>query len=458
MNQFFRKSIHFFTIPLFTLIVVASCDKDMNVMLDNSATGNVGVTLVDSFTVNTATTQLNNLPSANQGVLLVGRSTNPNLGSISASSYFRIGFSRISNDIPTTARFDSLNLIIKPATANNYVGDTSATQTLHVHRVTEDITTQTAKPQFPNQAIPFYVTGTTLFNDQTFDYDPQPIGSSTFRPSPSRLDSVNIRLADAIGQDFFDKVRTGATQFSSNDNFIEYFKGLVLVPAENNSTVIAFSDTVEMRINYSYPGTDGHRQHNSKTLSIVQPNFQYNHIVADFTQTVFEGLNKNEALATSETAGLTYVQAGSGTVAKLSFPTLKEFLQDENIAINKAELIIETTSKVNPTYPVPNSLMLLVADKDGVPVSFLEDAYAQRKGEPQQAIYVPAKEMGQNGSYSFNLLFFLQQLRSSQQFDNSSFYLSNSAPSLYRTLNTAEIATENGKPKIKLNILYTKFR
>lgn len=75
MNRFLKRSIHFFAIPFFTLIIVAACDKDMSVMLDNSATSNVGVTLVDSFTVNTSTVQLTDLPAAGTGILLVGKAT-----------------------------------------------------------------------------------------------------------------------------------------------------------------------------------------------------------------------------------------------------------------------------------------------------------------------------------------------------------------------------------------------
>lgn len=457
MNRFLKRSIHFFAIPFFTLIIVAACDKDMSVMLDNSATSNVGVTLVDSFTVNTSTVQLTDLPAAGTGILLVGKATVPQSGTIASTSYFRIGFSTLTNDIPEAANFDSLSLIIRPTHNRYYFGDTTVVQKIQVHQLTEALATKEAKPRFPNQALPVYVTGATLFSDQTFGYDATPIGTVSFRPHLRSLDSLNIRLADHIGQDFFDKIKADALQMSSNDNFKEYFKGLTLVPDESNTAVVAFHDTLEVRINYSYPGTDGHLRTSYKTLRIVEPGFQYNNIVADRTGTAFEELSETGELPTSATGGLTFVQAGSGTVAKISLPSLKEFLQSEDIAINKAELVIETSSRTNTMYPIPSNLMLFIADQDGIPTSFLQNPYGQQ-GQLQQVPFVAGREMGQNGTYTFNLMLFLQQLKSSDVYDNTSLYLSTTSPSLFSSSSTALIALENAKPKIKLNILYTKFR
>ncbi|PRD50697.1 DUF4270 family protein [Sphingobacterium gobiense] len=457
MNQFLKRSIHFFTISFFTFIIVAACDKDMSVMLDNSATSNVGVTLVDSFTVNTSTVQLTDLPAAGTGVLLVGKATVPQSGIIRSTSYFRVGFSTLTNDIPEAASFDSLSLVIRPTHNPYYFGDTTAIQKIQVHQLTEALATKTAKPRFPNQSLPVYITGATLFSDQTFAYDPTPIGSVSFRPHLHSLDSLNIRLADHIGHDFFNRIKAGDLQMSSNDNFKEYFKGMALIPEESNTAVIAFHDTIEVRVNYSFPGADGHPRTSYKTFSIVERGFQYNNITTDRAGTPFEELSEISELPTSATGGLTFVQAGSGTVAKIAFPSLKEFLQNENIAVNKAELVIETSSRRNTMYPIPSSLMLFIADQDGIPTSFLQNPYGQQ-GQLQQVPFVSGGEMGQNGTYRFNLLLFLQQLKSSDIYDNTSFYLSATSPSLFDSFNTAVIASENAKPKIKLNILYTKFR
>src|SRR5690606_8247921 len=249
--------------------------------------------------------------------------------------------------------------------------------------------------------------------------------------------------------------KKGDIRVTSNNNFQEYFKGLVLTPDGNNTTILGFSDTLQVKLNYSYYGTDGHKQIGFKELKIVDPNYQYNNITTDRTGTAFENLSSTNALSTTATGGLTYVQAGSGTVAKISLPSLKEFLQNENMAINKAELVIETSSKNTGVHAIPSSLILFVADQDGIPISFLQNSYGTGM---QQAAFVAGKEFGQNGTYTFNMMAYLQTLKSTTTYDNTSFYLSAASLDLFSTFNTAFIELENAKPKIKLNILYTKFR
>lgn len=467
MSHFLKRGITLFAVSFFTLVIISSCDKDMSVMLDNSATSNVGVTMVDSFTVNTSTAQLWEMPSAGTGRILVGKATLPPTGAVKSNAYFRIGFSTMINDIPEAAVFDSLNLVLTPSSYS--FGDTTEMQTIYAHQLTEALATRTPTPRFPNEELPWHVTryipNASIFSEQTFDYNPTPIGTLSFRPHLQSLDSVSIRLDDNIGQDFFNRIRTGDIHLSSYESFREYFKGLVLVPDETNTAIIGFSDALQVQINYSYPGIDGHKKTGLKTLDIVERGFQHNNITYDRAGTAFEELSTRKELPTSTTDGLTYVQAGTGVVAKISFPSLKEFLHTENMAINKAELVIETSSGANTMYSIPRNLFLFTNDHNGVPRALLSNSY----GDPsvaQYAGFVPGTEMGQNGTYTFDLMQYLQQLKSTEVYDNSSFYLTtnplgteeNSPPDLLRTFNTALIALENAKPKIKLRILYTKFR
>lgn len=456
MNPFLKRSINYPVIALLLLVITAACDKDMSVMLDNSTTGDVGVSFVDSFTVNTSTVQLRDMPTAATGSILVGKAALPNSGSVSSTSYFQIGFSNFTNDIPQDAVFDSLNLVLKPHSSRYYFGDTTKIQEINVHQLSETLETKTITGGIQNQAIPVYVTGASLFSDQQFAYTPDALGTLQFNPRIRSIDTLDIRLNQTLGQNLFDLIKANDLRVSSNENFREYFKGLALVPGDDNTVAIAFNDTIQVKINYSYVGTDGFKRTGAKSLSIVDRNFQYNNIEYDRTGTAFETLSPDGGgLAASATGGLTYVQSGTGVVAKLQFPSLKEFLQDDNISVNRAELVVETSSPTNTMYGIPENLMLFVADHDGVPTSFLSTPYGTGI---QQASYIPGNQMGGNGSYRFNMIVYLKNLKSSTIYDNTSLYLSTGTPALFSTLNTAFIATENEKPKIKLNILYTKFR
>jgi len=458
MGRFFRAG-GLLILSVFALLAASSCDKDMSVMLDNGATSDVGITHIDSFTVNTSTVQLDNLPMQATGTLLFGKATLAETGSVTATPFFRIGFSTFANDIPENAVFDSLNLVLAPKKPVYAFGDTTVTQQIAVHRVTEEIALTNLTGGVDQESIPAYVGGPSIFSKQAFAYENTPLGSASFLPRVAAGDSVNVPLDSTLGQTLFDFIRSGDVNVSSNANFHAYFRGLALVPDASNTAVIQFNDTIRVAINYSYMGDDGFPKTGAKVLNITQSEFQHNHIAYDRSGTDFAGLNlSNPEIATTSTAGLTYVQAGTGTVAKLLFPSLQEFVRDETIAINKAELVIETTSAASATpNPALGSLMLYVADERGVPVSFLPTAFGSGV---QQANYRPAsaREIDENATYVFNMIAYLRDLKVTNRYDRTSLYLSAVLADLFTSLNTSVIAREDGKPKIKLNILYTKFK
>jgi len=457
MGQFFKGSVGFFALPIFILIMVSSCDKDMSVMLDSGATSDVGITFIDSFTVNTSTVQLDNLPTQATGNMLFGKASITETGSVTSTPFFRIGFSEFNQSIPENASFDSLNLVLRPNASRYYFGDTTVLQKIAVHQVTENIETTTLTRGVEQESIPVFVTGASIFSKQKFNYDPTALGSRSFLPRITSMDSIDIKLDNSLGQTLFDFIQSKDMKVASNTNFQEYFKGLALVPDDNNTVAIGFSDTIQLKINYSYVGIDGLKKTNAKVLNIPQREFQYNHIVYDRTGTAFASLDlNNKEISTTATAGLTYAQGGAGVVAKLTFPSLKEFVRDENISINKAELVIETASPAtNTMYPILGNLMLFVADYNGVPTSYLTTPYGAGM---QQANYTPGEDVGKNGTYTFNMIVYLRNLKTTNQYNETSLYLSAGSVGLFNTLNTVLIATENAKPKIKLNILYTKFK
>jgi len=455
MGRFFRAG-GLLALSVFALAAVSSCDKDMSVMLDSGATSDVGIALVDSFTVNTSTVQLDNLPAQATGSLLFGKASLAGTGAVTATPFFRIGFSNFANDIPENAVFDSLNLVLRPKKPAYAFGDTTGVQQIAVHRVTEDIALANLTGGVEQERIPAYVGGPSIFSKQAFAYAATALGSASFLPRVAAGDSVNIKLDAGLGQTLFDLLRNGDVNVSSNANFHEYFKGLALVPDAANTAAVRFNDTVRFAIHYSYTGNDGFPKTGAKVMNITQKEFQHNHIAFDRSGTDFATLDlTNREIATTATAGLTYVQAGTGTVAKLVFPSLQEFVRDETIAVNKAELVIETSSAAaNTPNPALGSLMLYVADDRGVPVSFLPQAFSTGV---QQANYRPGREIGENATYVFNMIAYLRDLKTTSRYDGTSLYLSATLADLFSSLNTSVIEREDGKPKIKLNILYTKF-
>lgn len=465
MNQLFKRNITFFAVPLIILFLAGACDKDMSVVLDNSQTGDVGVALLDSFTANTATVQLDNLPTSSTGRLLIGKTSQEQTGSVKSTANFRLSMISYARDIPQEAEFDSIVMKIAKPGRTYIVGDTTKAQTFRVHRLTEDLELKKITGGIQNDALPIYVNRLALYSNQAFAYEPADIGSVTFNPYMGKVDTVRIRLSQSIGEELFNLLKSGDSKTASNENFHNYFKGLAIVPDDNNTTLIQFTDTVDVKINYSYKGNDGTNKTGSKTLSILDKSYESSHIQYDRSETAFKALTPQNSVPTSATAGVTFIQSGTGVVAKISFPSLKEFLQDENISINKADLVVETAPTVlNSLFPYANTASLFVADERGVPVSFINASYGNGI---QVTPIIPGTQQGSNGKFVFNMVQYLQNVKLNDAYEGTSLYLTNNdlmdvqkihTSELFNSLNTTFLATVNGKPQIKLNILYTKFK
>lgn len=454
MRQLLRFRYLLFLSLLATTVSFYSCDKEMSVSLDNS-NENMGIVVVDSMTINTSTFQLLDMPSAGTGTLLVGKSTQPKIGSLKSSSYFLVQLQTLTNDIPANAVFDSINLVLRPNRARYFYGDTTKTQSIAVHRVTEEIVLKDITNSIDNYNTPVYVSGPTIFNNQKFNFDATALGSQSFSPRIRSIDSISIKLNQSLGQEIYDMVRTNDINVTSNESFQKYLKGLVLVPGDQNTVVLGLSDTLKVNVNYSYFGADGFKKQGAKVITAGGKSYQYNNIEYDRTGTAYAALNAtNREISSSATNGELLIQSGAGLVAKMTIPSLNDFMHEENLAVNKVELIVETTGNNYGFYPTSNALMLLIANSNGVPISYVRAPFS---ANIQQANFIPGNDSGVNGRYVFNLIDFIKNVNT-PEFRGTSLLLSTASPALFGTANATMIATENGKPKIKLNIVYTKFK
>lgn len=454
MKQLRFRYIYFSFIAIL-LFTQTSCNKDFGISLGN-VNEDLGVTLTDSLTVKTGTVQLEYLPTSNTGSILVGKVDNGEIGATSVSSYFRVALDGSNIVIPDDAVFDSVNLVLTPNSNKYYLGDTTAQQTIHVHRVTESIELKTIPSLGGSSAVPVYVTAPAIFSDDEFAYEPDALGSLTFHPRINSIDTLNIRLDDAFGEDVFEQFVQGNATVNNNDNLQQYLKGLVLTPDANNSALVGLNDTVYVDLNYSYMGTDGLSKKGKVSLTTGTRGYQFNSFSYDRSNTPFAALTaSNRELSSEETDGDIFLQAGTGVVAKLEFPSLTQFLNEPNMAVNKIELVIEANGTEYGQYPNPSSLMLLIANKHtGVPLSFVTNPFSTAI---QNAQLSPGNPFGRKPTYTFNLIDYIKTVGNVANAETC-LYLAVSSPQLFGRANYATIAKEDNKPKVKLNIVYTKFK
>ncbi len=433
------------------------CKQGDGISLGNPDDDAMGANIADTLTVEASTFLLDPLPTTGQGALLAGRLSDQDLGEVRSLSYFRLSNEQVSlSNLPDDASYDSLSISLF---YNGYAyGDTTQAARLHLHRVIESIEPYEPPIALEDDEYPVFVSGSTLLADREFQYESQSLGSVLFTPRPNTVgDSVLVRLADSFGQTLFDMVVNNDSRLTVQDDFNDFLKGLVLVPAADMGVMIGFRDSISFNIHYSHESQDdGMRQTGVINFPIGASTHQFNHIVTDRSGTSLAGLSaQHDEMPAADTRHQTYVQGSAGIVTRLRFPTARMFVNDGLIAVSKAQLIIETDQSREHLFPPPNTLILMVANRYGTPTSLLTNSYQE---DTQVAYYQAPGAAGGvgNGRYVFDLTAYISELRNTAAGEDESLLLSLPLTELMSSVNRLRIAASDGKPAIKLHVTYVK--
>ncbi len=454
----------FNALSVFVVVFIAlgalqpSCKGGENIGLDGDD-GRLGVHAVDTFTVAASTYLLDPLPTAATGSMLVGGLQDGDLGGLSLSSYFTVSNAGLSiSELPTDAVFDSLSLTL--LYTKYFYGDTSQQFGLALHRLLEDVELAALPIALEDDEYPVFVSGETLWSDQRFAYGASPVGKVVCSPRPNTVnDTIKIKLDEALGRELFELAKSNDTRLTNSDDFADFLKGFVLVPEAAAACVIGLRDTLALNLHYSYERqTDGRRVSDTLVFGIGSTSYQFNHAQADREATALANLSYSQPeIPASLTGQQTFIQGTSGIVTRLRFPSAKEFVNDGNIAVSKAQLIIETDQSAYGTFAPPASLIMMVANQYGTPTSLLSASYGD--GSSQTGYYQSPGQAGGagNGRYVFDLTQYLSEMRNGTGSEAESLLLSLPTAGLMGTVNRLGIASNGDRPAIKLNLVYVKF-
>lgn len=457
MNGF--KGVYYPCIWLVVVLFFSACNGDgLDVGISNES---VGVNVADTLTVEASTFLLDPLPTTGQGVLLVGRINDDDFGQVESQSYFRLSNENLSlSSLPENARYDSVSVSLY---YNGYsYGDTTKFIRVNIHRVMEDIEPYEFPIALEDDEYPVFVSSssTTLLANREFAYDEQPLGSVLFRPRPNTPEDsvVTIKLADDFGQTLFDMAMNEDTRLTINDDFVNFLKGMALVSADDSyGAVIGFQDSLALEIHYSSENqTTSMREEGVITFPMGGTAYQFNRIITDRQGTALAELSEDNGLSPSLTGNRSYIQGSTGVVTRLRFPTAALFINESIMAVSKAQLVIETDQSRDLSFPPPNSLILMKANKYGTPVSILTGSY---QSDTQTAYYQVGNQSGgvANGQYVFDLTGYMNELRNSVADEAESLLLTLPTSTLMSTVDHLKIAVKDGKPAIKLQVIYVKF-
>jgi hypothetical protein len=340
MNLAVRRFILFF----FSIATLAACEDPTEIGLNLQDDNQIGAEFTDTLTVNTGTVLLSDsILSFRQENALVGFMSDPFLGTVRTSYFTEIGLGGADLKFGDAPVADSLILTLDynflyPKKSN------TLPITINVHRLTEGFQDKSS-----------YFT-----NSQPLAYQSEPIGSINFVPTIERHKLKNGTLADSarliriklptqLAKEIVEQ--SGKAPLASQGNFSKFLKGLAFVVEGNTPAAIVGITTFPNSVIpsnqtgltlYFKNGTEAKTHSFSLNGNAVK---NYSRVIANRTGTALAGIQEHQYIPSNETNGVTYIQAGTQLLTKLTIPHLKKLKEKHGeIVLNRAELIVPVKS------------------------------------------------------------------------------------------------------------------
>jgi hypothetical protein len=342
-------------------LFLASCDTPKEIGADLFSV-EVGLNFTDTLRVNSSTVLMDSIQTGASNTLLVGSFLHPTLGTFESAA-----FTQIANADSLFAKnvsiLDSLKMHL---VYKNFQGDTNQMHTLQVYKLKDSLSLST--DYFANTssiAVQPSVVGTHSFR-------PRPIRSKAFNGDSLKLDTLHFHMSKTLGAELLAKY-SDKTLAGGGSAFRATFPGLLFKSiTAAKSALIGFSpaysrmtlhwhnpnDTTKYELNYYFSLS-------SAMMTEVQARF--NQFKINRTGVLASLTKSGQAVPASNTGQVTYVQSGSGLVTKLDLPTLLNLKGNRNIAVNKAELVLEAQDGVDINQSL-GQLTLLQVDGNNRPI------------------------------------------------------------------------------------------
>jgi len=301
---------------------------------------NIRVVIVDTMTVEVSTIKFDSIITSQAGKVLIGKYTDPVLGTVQSANY--AGFLPNSYFIDTEAAYDSIVLFLKYD--GYYYNDTTHVNTINVTRLTENFN--------PDENDDFYNTSSVAYSDDL-------LGAITYAPRPQSTDSLEIKLTDTLGEEFFNQLQNKS--ITNDVEFLNTFKGLRLAPGTtDNGSVIGFSknsDSFFIRLYYSTAEeSERVQQYTDLSLNISDsPNPFFNQIgLEEPTEYLIALTNSEISLNSVDSNHQSFIQSGTGIATKIELPYLKTINN-----IGGKGTLLKAVLKIKPVLGSYNDFLIL---------------------------------------------------------------------------------------------------
>jgi len=323
---------------------------------------------------------------------LLGSQTTETFGLTKTSFYTHL---RLQNVNPNFGPNPVADSIILNFVYSSYYGNLSTQQTAKVYRVEDD----------------FWL-DSIYYSDSKLGYDSITVlGELTFVPNPNDSVMVDSALYPAelripMNQNFADIIfEADSASLSSNENFIEFFKGLYVTSDDVTSSgegSILYFDLLNERSNLTLYYQNDTVDSLNYVFTINTNNARIGRFQHDYSlsndQALREQVLNNDTSYGSEAL---FVQGLAGIKTVVKLPGITEWAGNGSIAVNQAKLFIPTNNSVSNLEPPASFAMFQYDENESL--EFLRDFNI---GES----YFGGSHDSINNLYQFRISLYTQEL------------------------------------------------
>lgn len=275
--------------------------------------------------------------------LIIGRSVDQDFGTTKATAFTQVeltGDSIVINEDATLATIE-LKLLV-----NDIYGQSPTfgeEQIFYVHELNEEIDDIST-------------------SDDQYQMSSQPLAQFSINSDSAIMDTVvYVTLPDSLGQRFIDNAKDESNgHFRNNENFTKFFKGLAIVPDENNTLLMEVSPGSQN--SYLRLGYDDSEGGDSLYFNMANAN-RSNYIESDRTGTPISNINSTNEPDFS--LDKLYLKAGLGLMGYVNINDIYNIKDTaQGFVVNRAELVIDEELDFDTLKWVPTSLSVYLARDD----------------------------------------------------------------------------------------------
>lgn len=374
-------------------LTLSACYKKQIEFSGDPANNYSRIVFTDTVAVQLSTAMSDSFVTSGSTSFLLGRYKDPYIGTITGRPFFQLSNLSAAVDIPVTAVFDSMILILRP---NGYwYGDTTRSQTILVNELASPIS---------------YSYNNRLYNTTDFAVQQPALGSRSLRISPQSGDSISITLDRNKGLEIFQKLVDKSTELTDADAFQNYFKGIRLSFATGDtSAVVGLTGSADMVMRVLYHTTVPLEEKKYVDFSMNVNDFAFNQITPDHTGTLLPAVSPGlHVIPSTQTGNVAFTQNDAGLMLKMTFPSLRNVIRnDDVIKLLKAELIVRPAPQSfdRYIYKLPDLELALTNGSNIVGQTVTDSSGANQVISPAiDALY------GEGTHYRFDVTSYIQQL------------------------------------------------